>query len=303
MFTEEQLQIIIAACAEEQLSGGEPLGQGRFNIILSKARQLHLASGDRRQVEAIGDLGQQGLICSRKRLILPAHEAFISALRCRSRLPAGGIGRLFADSALFPQLAYFRHAHGQHDRAIRLLTHAFQSDVTLEEHGVNILIIHRIQLVNNLARTMVKRGEHRKALLLNYAAMTLLECGRPSAMEGFPKPWNSGWWDVRELQEPTLLAAMHNQIAKEYMNIYHSKSDTEDFWSDILGASHAPKSAEDSQAAMWGRLKADLSKGREREAIATAVVLLQRGAMPSHALWRSTAMEMASMISRRLTEA
>ena len=207
-------------------------------------------------------------------------------------------GRLCVESFLSAQSAYFVYTQRRYQDASALLARAFANDLRLEtEHDFHILVMHRIQLLNNLMRIEARRRNWGETLVLGGVLLGYLEDPSEVAIRSLAPPWNQGWIDSLEAIPTELVRATHAQVAREEVQILYraaAAGETADEISRILGC--IARGASETQIGRWidfQNVRIDASRG---DYFSAASAVLRAGSVPSEPLWRSVADDVISLL-------
>ena len=161
----------------------------------------------------------RGLMAARRGDLMTAERAFAEV---RTPLQLGQLsleGSLLYKSFLEQAEAYLDYCRGDFDQARNRTSEALAIDTDLEEdYGYEILIIHRIQLVHNLARIDARCMCFERAIELAFQILSYLE----GASEFLPIP---GLWGCERVarQSPELVTMMFAQVTSEVALILAGK--------------------------------------------------------------------------------
>ncbi|BDA83872.1 hypothetical protein Sa4125_14140 [Aureimonas sp. SA4125] len=206
------------------------------------------------------------------------------ASRCIERIdaePARRLGAAFADATR----AYLCYREGHLDDALSCLKTAYLDDLHVERCGVGVLLMHRVQLINNMIRIETRRGAREIASGIGARVLTYLERPDPAVMLKLGDPWSEGWRPcLSDIPKP-LICQMHGQIASEHVLVGGAAQTAID----------GP--APDIQVALWATVDLGLRNRMLHEVADDAARLLSRGARPSLPLWRDVATRIGSYIT------
>ena len=287
---------IIDAYRAGSLKTPDYIAGDRFNNMIWQHLNDWLGVDQCAIVRQIGDLGQAGLSATRDGRFSAAHEAFSLGETLLSSAELDHKARLFTQACLFwPPRAYLSYKEKRTQLALDLLTKAYETDLLLEDDGFSILLMHRVQLLNNYMRMEAGSGSRLTALILGHQVLDYLESKTAATLAELPPPWSLGWRDIHDFGESGLVADMHNQIGTEHATLLRS-----------VPSSHPTRTAYYSwkpfalvpatQANLWRAYDAARSGGSVSLCVNAAVALLRRGPLPSEALWQSAASELAALI-------
>jgi hypothetical protein len=167
-----------------------------------------------------GNARNRGVITTRQGDLMTAERAFVAA---RAPLQLNKLsleGSLLYKSFLEQAEAYFDYRRGDFDQARNRTSEALAIDVVLEEeYGYEILLLHRIQLVQNLVRIDARCMCFDRAIELACQILSYLE----GALEVLPIPGSWGSERVAR-QSPEDVAAMFAQVTSEVAVILAGKN-------------------------------------------------------------------------------
>jgi hypothetical protein len=272
------------------------LNRDLFNERLTVLVTAHLGDHDRQALIQIQREGSQGLLAARLRAADAARNHFETGERLLAALPMNHEAQLCAESFFCAQKAYFAYTENRYQDSTALIRRAFENDMILEmRYGLEILLMHRVQLVNNLMRIEARRGNWREALVLGGLLLQYLEDPEDRAVRKLPKPWNQEWRGDLESIPAELLGAMHAQIAGEEVQIFRRVQSALRTVDDIAGIFDCSSPAR-TQIGRWRDfqiIRVDPGRG---DFVSAASALLRNGCVPSEPLWRSVATDVISLL-------
>jgi hypothetical protein len=185
--------------------------------ILMKTR---LPSTDRLLMHKFGNARQRGLLAARRGDWMVAEQTFGAARFLLELNQLSTEGSLLYQSFLEQAESYLDYRRGDFEQARNRIYHALAIDVTLEEeHEYDILLLHRIQLIHNLARIDARCMNFERAIELACQILSYLQ----GKLEVLPIPGN--WGYERVLRQPQeLVGAMFAQVTSEVALILAGKS-------------------------------------------------------------------------------
>jgi hypothetical protein len=165
------------------------------------------------------------------------------------------------------------------------------------QHGLDILRMHRTQLLNNLMRIEARRENWCKALGLGSALLRHLEDPDDPAIRALSPPWNQGWSVGLEGIPPDLLCAMHAQVAREEVQVFHRAQHSGTTAEDIFGVfDNATSRRSTTQIGRWTDFQIVRSDPDRGDYFSAASLILRHGSVPSEPLWRSVANEVTRLL-------
>jgi tetratricopeptide (TPR) repeat protein len=209
------------------------------------------------------------------------------SLPCIEDEAARRLGAAFVNAAQ----AYLLYREGRFNDALACLRSAYLDDLYVEEHGVSVMLMHRVQLINNMVRIEARRGEREAASRFGTAVLTYLEKPASDAMARLAAPWSEGWRrSLADIPAP-FVCQMHSQIASEHVLVGAVS------WTAVNSL------VPDVQVQLWAIVDAGLRSFRLHEVADEAERLLSRGAWPSIPMWRDAATRISAFIARSDSEA
>jgi tetratricopeptide (TPR) repeat protein len=145
-----------------------------------------------------------GLAAARNGDLATADQLLTEAMGAFRRLDVCAISGALARSAYWASRAYLFYRRNQFDDAQEALYQANSADLRLIEHGISIMHVHRVQLVQNLARIEIRRGNGVLAAAYTRRLLDHLD-GKPIPELPLAGPWHSSLLDPCPIE---LVAAM-----------------------------------------------------------------------------------------------
>jgi hypothetical protein len=290
-------ELILAFRVGSQISA-PTLTRDLFNDRLNRMIAARCRECDRQALILIQSESSQGLNAARARKQESAGRHFATAHRLLETLPISEEAYLCAESSMCAQKAYFVYTRSRYEEAIRLIGRSFANDSRLErQFGFDILLMHRIQLLNNLMRIHAQRNKWREALALGAVVLRYLEDPTDSAIRSLEPPWNQGWSDTLDCIPIELVRATHAQIAREEVQVFHRVEDACKATQVSLDALSlfAPRGTA-TQIESWMNFQIIRLHPSRGDYLAAASSVLRRGRMPSDPLWRSVASHVTQML-------
>jgi tetratricopeptide (TPR) repeat protein len=269
-----------------------------FNERLSELIAEHFDDADRDGLRLVGSEGSQGLRAARARSAEAARQHFETGEKLLDTLPMSEGARKIARSAFLAQQAYYIYTTGRYPQSIALLSEAFSINLWLEsECGIDVLIGHRIQLLNNFMRIEARRGRWQEAFALGGTLLRYLEDARDGSIRSLGSPWNEGWLDRIDFIPSDLLTNTHAQIAAEEILVLERAERQQASDREIASALRAMlATGANSQVDSWMRFRlARLSPDKE-DYFAAAISAVKRGSVPSAPLWYSVARDVTNLL-------
>lgn len=185
--------------------------------ILSENR---IPLADKLLMHKFNNARERGLLATRRGDFVTAERVFAAARVLLQLNKLSPEGSLLYQSFLEQAEAYLNYRRGDFDQAHNRTSEALAIDMVLEdEYGYHILLIHRIQLVHNLARIDARCMYLERAIELACQILSYLE----GALEVLPIPGTWGYERVLR-QPPELVAAMFAQVTSELALILAGKN-------------------------------------------------------------------------------
>lgn len=268
-----------------------------FNERLTEMVAALLRECDRQALILIQSEGSRGLIAARSRNVELAQHHFAAAQRLLETLPRSDEAHLCAESFVCAQQAYFVYTQNRYEEAMTLIERSFANDRLLElQYGLDILLMHRIQLLNNLMRIEARRNNWREALTLGAALLRYLEAPRDGVLGSLPPPWHQAWSDTLDHIPVELVRASHAQIAREEVQVFH-RADTEcKATYEFLDALSLNTPELTNQIEGWINFQIVRLNPDRGDYFSAATSVLRRGRMPSEPLWLSVANDVTRML-------
>lgn len=269
-----------------------------FNERLTEIVMARLGECDRQALISIQNEGSKGLNAARSRKEELAQHHFMAAQQLLETLPICSVAYLCAESFVCAQKAYFIYTQNQYKDAITLIERSFSNDTLLElQYDLDILLMHRVQLINNLMRIEARRNNWQEALALGTALLRYLEDPRDRAVRSLAPPWDRGWSDNLGFIPTELVRATHAQIAREEVQVFHRAEAACKSALEPLGAlsSLSPPEAA-TQIESWMNFQITRLDPGRGDYLSAASSVLRRGSMPSEPLWWSVANDVTRML-------
>lgn len=190
-----------------------------YNSRSQACIKKRLPLNDQLLIKKFNNARERGFMAARKGDLITARRAFAVA-----RIPLQ-LAKLSYESSLHYQSllnqaeAYLDYRLGDFDQARNLIYEALANDLILEdEYGYDFLLIHRIQLVHNLARIDARCLDFDQAIELTSQILSYLA----QESETLPIP---GLWDSKRVkrQSPKDVTAMFKQVTGEIVLILAGK--------------------------------------------------------------------------------
>jgi hypothetical protein len=179
-----------------------------------------------------------------------------------------------------------------------LIQRSFSNDRLLElEYGLDILLMHRIQLLNNLMRIEAQRNNWHEALTLGSTLLRYLEDPRSTAVRSLAPPWDQGWSDTLDGIPIELVRATHAQIAKEEVQAFRRAEATCKATPESLDTlSKFTPTGSATQIESWMNFQIICIAPSRGDYFSAASSILRRGSVPSEPLWWSVANDVTQML-------
>jgi tetratricopeptide (TPR) repeat protein len=269
-----------------------------FNERLSQLIAEHFDDTDRAGLKLVGGEGAHGLRAARARSAETARQHFETGEKLLDTLPMSEGARKMARSAFLAQQAYYVYTKGRYAQSIALLSEAFSINLWLEsKRGIDILLGHRIQLLNNVMRIEARRGRWQEALALGSTLLRYIEDPRDGSIRSLGPSWNKGWRDCLDFIPSDLSTNTHAQIAAEQVVVLDRAEEQQAGDREIASALRAMLSTgTKSQVDSWMRFRlARLSPDKE-DYFPAAITAVKRGSVPSAPLWYSVAHDVTNLL-------
>jgi hypothetical protein len=289
--TSEALQELISAFREGSQAKSRISTRDLFNERLAELSAARFDQRDQQMLSLIRRVGAEGLHAARARQREVASEHFQRGEAMLQELLLDPAARALAESFLFAQKAYLLYTQQQYPSALTLLERSFSNDVLLEsQHGISILRMHRIQLLNNYMRVEAGRENWQKALTLGCILLQYLEDPKNDTIRTLEPPWHAAWSDTNSDVPADLLATMHHQIAGEEVMILNRAllrgAAVDDVATALRASMPAPTS---TQVGRWAEFQLARIGIQETDYCSAASAIIRLGRIPSAPLWRSVA--------------
>jgi hypothetical protein len=289
---------LIAACRVGVKKYAQIAPEDFFNDRLNKIVAKEFGTRDRDCLRLIGAEGSAGLLAARNRSGASARSHFAAGERLLATAKLSARARKFAEATLFPQKAYELYTHRQFSRATKLLRQAFLRDIALEaDRSFSILLMHRVQLLNNWMRVESRRGRWQQALTLGIALLEYLEAPAPRIFRALPPPFNRGWTRKLRGVPANLTAGMHDQIARETASTFRKALAARPRQVKALISHLARQASGEAQIGHWVKFQATRFNRPVDDVCFAASAALRRGGVPSAPLWLSIAEDIQTILA------
>jgi hypothetical protein len=259
------------------------LFQGQLDRLLIEA----FDPGDCAKLTDIRDLADEGLSLAEEGRADPAANRFLAANRI---VESGGMesdARTLAEALLWAREGGSEACAGRFEWAVEMLETAIDRDLLCEHAGLEIMLIHRVQIAGERMRLERRRGRLGDALLLGAGLLHYLE--RPTEPPGasFGPAWRIGWRDHRGVIDPALVMEAHRQIAEQQVSLLRDLEarDAAEAVQQLRRMSYG----QPSQAEVWTRFQIARLERHEARLTEAARAILAAGPHPSAPLRRSVA--------------
>lgn len=190
-----------------------------YSLRLQEYIKSHLPLNDRLLIKKFNNARDRGFRSTRKEDFRTAQRAFAVARIPLQLAKLSTESSLLYESLLDQKEAYFHYCRGDFDQARKRTYEALANDLILEDqYGCDFLLIHRIQLVHNLARIDARCLDFNQAIKLTSQILSYLA----QESETLPIP---GLWDSERVkrQSPADVTAMFRQVTGEIALILTGK--------------------------------------------------------------------------------
>jgi tetratricopeptide (TPR) repeat protein len=269
-----------------------------FNERLSQLIAEHFNEADRGRLKLVGSEGTQGLRAARARAGEAARQHFETGNKLLKSLPMDEGARKIARSSFLAQKAYYIYTRGQYARAVTLLRQAFALDLWLESKcGIDVLLMHRVQLLNNVMRVDARRGRWQTALALGATLLRYLEDPKDHSIRALSPPWNAGWLDRFDCIPRDVPGQAHAQIAAEQILVLERAERQQAGEREIAAALRAMlATGAESQVDGWMRFRLARLDPDKEDYFPAAISTVKRGSVPSAPLWYSVASDVTNLL-------
>ena len=189
------------------------------SLRLQEYIKSHLPLNDRLLIKKFNNARDRGFRSTRKEDFRTAQRAFAVARIPLQLAKLSTESSLLYESLLDQKEAYLDYCRGDFDQARKRTYEALANDLILEDqYGCDFLLIHRIQLVHNLARIDARCLDFNQAIKLTSQILSYLA----QESETLPIP---GLWDSERVkrQLPADVTAMFRQVTGEIALILAGK--------------------------------------------------------------------------------
>lgn len=174
----------------------------------------------------------RGLSLAREGRIEESHARYMKALESLARLGNGArLAHNLGVSTYRAGIAYLDFRRGQLDSARENLVCAMEADVELEDAGLSVMQMHRVQQGHNLARMELRLGTRMAAVKL--AGLLLAYMERQVMSLPFHRSWNPKV--LREVPL-ALVRAMIHQVVGETATYIVTGQGSGSEWRELIGA-------------------------------------------------------------------
>jgi hypothetical protein len=292
------LNDLISACRSGAEIRAQIPTQDLFHERLGELVASRFSLSDVKRFDRITTEGYSGLLAARQRDAATAGTHFATAERLLAKSKLSTQARKLVESMFFAQKAYELYVRHQFSDALGLLRQSFAIDLDLEsDDGFNILIMHRIQLLNNWMRIEERRGRWRRGLALGIKQLHYLEAPDAEIFRSLPPPWNRGWNNHLSDIPAGLIGKMHAQIAAETASLFQ----------DVIAGQTSPminrsiaravrSVSPKTQIGRWLDFQSARFNKTIDECCFAASAAVRHGSVPSSPLWLSIVKYMEALL-------